>query len=75
MYCVVEYGDIAVASSVITSNEQCSQKSAANIGRLREPKHVIYVTVNHIESRSCVIQYLCCCGFFLFCVGHQLKRW
>lgn len=41
----------------------CSQTSAANIGRLMEPKHVNYITVNQMEVRRCVIDSAC----FLIC--------
>lgn len=34
-------------------------------GRLREPEHVIYITVNHAEIRLCVIHSAGCCDCFL----------
>ena len=55
----------------------CSQTSAANIGRLREAKLVIYITVKRMEIRQCVIfsACFCLCGFFMmFRRGHRLSR-
>lgn len=71
-----EPGDIAVTSSTgwISSDQLSSQTPAANIGRWREPKHVIYNTVNHMETSQCLIQSSCCCDFLLSFWGRQLNR-
>ena len=61
-----------------------NQTSAANTGRLKEPKHVINNTMNHMEITQCVIHSARCCGssssssifffFSLFHGGSQLSR-
>ena len=48
-----------------------SQTSAACRWRMREPQHVICITVNRMESRRRVIHSACCCGFFLSREGLQ----
>ena len=56
----------------------CSQTAAANIGRLREPKQVIYITETHMEIRHSVSCCCCCFLFFFFgffCGGCQMSRW
>lgn len=62
---LIESGDIVATSwrgrlSWITV---CSHTSAAFISRLRNPRHVIYIKVIHMEMRRCVIRSDCCCGF------------
>lgn len=37
------------------------------VWRVREPKHIICITVNQMEITQCVIHSAYCCGFFLFC--------
>lgn len=48
---------------------------AANIGRLGEPNHVIYIRVNHMEIRRCVVRSAYCgillCLFYREC---QISR-